>query len=164
MPVVIDDQEVSIHGQFLALVVLSLTKIAYHLTADYARRDRYVIAAVEYVSRFAVARDVPSHTAENIAKFVMHKIVIRHGAFRELLTDGAPKMVGRGIQTLATMLQFRQTDPVPIGQTSWVSSKDSIALGRTWSEFTQTMSIVIGTTGSLTQCLLTIALVIRQRR
>lgn len=75
--------------------------------------QRYVIAAVEYVTRYAVAAAVEQHTAENVAKFIMKNIVLRFGVFRELLTDGAPELTGIVIEKLITMLQAQQINPVP---------------------------------------------------
>lgn len=74
---------------------------------------RFVIAAVEYVTRYAVARTVREHKAECVAQFIMEEIVLRFGAFRELLTDNAPEMVGNVLNQLMDMLQATQTNPVP---------------------------------------------------
>ncbi|KAJ8576163.1 hypothetical protein ON010_g3049 [Phytophthora cinnamomi] len=78
--------------------------------------ERYVIAAVEYVTRYAVAATVKRHTAENVAAFLMKNIVLNFGAFRELLTDGAPELTGRAIEQLVIMLQAHQINPVPTGR------------------------------------------------
>ncbi|KAE8962206.1 hypothetical protein PR001_g29782 [Phytophthora rubi] len=67
--------------------------------------QRYVIAAIEYVPRYAVAVTVPRHTAENVAEFLMRHVVLRFGPFRELLTDGAPELTGSVIEQLVVMLQ-----------------------------------------------------------
>ncbi|KAE8915910.1 hypothetical protein PF003_g669 [Phytophthora fragariae] len=75
--------------------------------------ERYVIAALEYVTRYAVARCVTRHTAESVASFLMEDVVLKFGAFRELLTDGAPEMVGKVIEQLVVLLQAEQTNPVP---------------------------------------------------
>ncbi|OWY99835.1 LOW QUALITY PROTEIN: Enzymatic Polyprotein, partial [Phytophthora megakarya] len=75
--------------------------------------DRYVIAAVEYVTRYAVASCVKQHTAENVATFLMEEVILKFGVFRELLTDGAPEMAGKVIEVLVEMLQARQVNPVP---------------------------------------------------
>ncbi|GMF50937.1 unnamed protein product [Phytophthora fragariaefolia] len=60
--------------------------------------ERYVIAAVEYVKRYALVVTVKRHTAENVAAFLMRNIVLKFGAFRELLTDGAPELTGKAIE------------------------------------------------------------------
>ncbi|KAE9356239.1 hypothetical protein PR003_g2415 [Phytophthora rubi] len=75
--------------------------------------DRYVIAAIEYVTRYAVACCVETHTAVSVATFLMEEDVLRFGAFRELLTDGAPEMTGEVIDKLVELLQSRQVSPVP---------------------------------------------------
>lgn len=75
--------------------------------------QRFVIAAVEYVTRYAVAATVKQHTAENVASFLMKQIVLRFGPFRELLTDGAPELTGKIIEQLVLLLQAEQVNPVP---------------------------------------------------
>ncbi|OWZ09842.1 LOW QUALITY PROTEIN: hypothetical protein PHMEG_00017395 [Phytophthora megakarya] len=75
--------------------------------------QRYVIAALEYVTRYAVAAAVEDHTAENVAAFLMKNVVIRFGPFRELLTDAAPELTGHAIEELVQLLQAKQTNPVP---------------------------------------------------
>ncbi|KAJ8569039.1 hypothetical protein ON010_g6222 [Phytophthora cinnamomi] len=56
--------------------------------------ERYVIAAVEYVTRYA-------------------NVVLKFGDFREILTDGAPELTGKVIEQLVIMLQAQQVNPVP---------------------------------------------------
>lgn len=75
--------------------------------------QRYVIAALEYVTRYAVARCVERHTAESVAQFLLEDVVLKFGVFRELLTDGAPELTGYAIESLVNMLQARQINPVP---------------------------------------------------
>ncbi|KAE9190778.1 hypothetical protein PF002_g24674 [Phytophthora fragariae] len=75
--------------------------------------ERYVIAALEYVTRYAVARSVTRHTADDVATFLMEDVVLKFGAFRELLTDGAPEMTGLVLDQLVSRLQAKQTNPVP---------------------------------------------------
>ncbi|GMF44471.1 unnamed protein product [Phytophthora fragariaefolia] len=74
---------------------------------------RFVIAAAEYVTRYAVAVVVDRHTADNVAVFLMKQIVLKFGVFRELLTDGAPELTGHAIEQLVVMLQAEQNNPVP---------------------------------------------------
>ncbi|GMF39151.1 unnamed protein product [Phytophthora fragariaefolia] len=75
--------------------------------------ERYVIAALEYVTRYAVAKCVTRHTAENVAVFLVEDVVLKFGIFRKLLTDGAPETVGKVIEKLVDVLQAKQTTPVP---------------------------------------------------
>ncbi|KAE9019074.1 hypothetical protein PR001_g13974 [Phytophthora rubi] len=75
--------------------------------------ERYVTAAVEYVTRYAVAEAVENHTAGNVAKFLLGHVVLRFGVFRALLTDGAPELTGKVVERLVELLQARQVNPVP---------------------------------------------------
>ncbi|GMF39920.1 unnamed protein product [Phytophthora fragariaefolia] len=75
--------------------------------------ERYVITAVEYVTRYTVAVTVMRHTSENVTAFLMRNIVLNFGAFRDLLTDGAAELAGKAIEQLVVMLQAQPTNPVP---------------------------------------------------
>ncbi|GMF48287.1 unnamed protein product [Phytophthora fragariaefolia] len=75
--------------------------------------QRYVIAALEYVTRYAVAVTVKQHTAENVVEFLMKNVILKFGPFRELLTDGAPELTGKAIEELVILLQAQQINPVP---------------------------------------------------
>eukprot|EP00644_Phytophthora_capsici_P016999 jgi/Phyca11/129340/e_gw1.83.32.1 len=75
--------------------------------------NRYVIAALEYVTRYAVAGVVKEHTAESVAKFLMQNVVLKFGTFREILTDGAPELTGKAMDQLVVLLQAYQRNPVP---------------------------------------------------
>ncbi|GMF31606.1 unnamed protein product [Phytophthora fragariaefolia] len=54
-----------------------------------AAGNRYVIAAVEYTTRYAVSAAVSEHTAEEITRFLMDKVVLVFGPMREIMMDGA---------------------------------------------------------------------------
>lgn len=98
--------------------------------------ERYVVAAVEYVTRYAVATSVGEHTADAVAKFLMQEVVLRFGVFRELLTDGAPEMTGRVIELLVEMLQAKQTTPVPY-RPQFIGLVERF--NRTWKDCVATM-------------------------
>ncbi|OWZ11121.1 hypothetical protein PHMEG_00015912 [Phytophthora megakarya] len=73
----------------------------------------YVLAAVEYVTRYVVVVVTEQHTATHIAAFLVKEIVLRFGVFRELLRDGAPELTGRVVLPLVLMVEADQTNPVP---------------------------------------------------
>lgn len=75
--------------------------------------NRYVIAAVDYATRYAVAVAVPAPTAKDIAKFVAERVVLVYGPMRELVNDGAPELGGKVLDELAALLQMKQVTPVP---------------------------------------------------
>ncbi|POM58729.1 Uncharacterized protein PHPALM_36589 [Phytophthora palmivora] len=75
--------------------------------------ERYITAAVEYVTRYAAAAAVKQHTAPHVAEFLMREVVLKFGPFREILTNGAPELTGKVIDELITLLESKQINPVP---------------------------------------------------
>jgi hypothetical protein len=69
--------------------------------------NRYVVAAVDYATRYAVAVAVPTHTATDIARFIMERLVLVFGPMWELAMDGAPELNGRVIDELVALLQAK---------------------------------------------------------
>ncbi|GMF47516.1 unnamed protein product [Phytophthora fragariaefolia] len=78
-----------------------------------ANGNRYVIAAVDYASRYAVAVATPAHTATDIGKFLLERVVMVFGPPRELVMDGSPELNGEVVKKLVQTLQARQATPVP---------------------------------------------------
>lgn len=75
--------------------------------------NRYVVALVEYASKFVVAEPVATHDALTIARVIMDRVVLVHGPFRELLVDGAKEFGGKVVTALADLLQAKVSHPVP---------------------------------------------------
>jgi hypothetical protein len=75
--------------------------------------NRYVIAAVEYTTRYAVAAAVPEHTARSIARFLMDKVVLVYGPMREVMMDGAREFGSKATAELLALMQVNQATPVP---------------------------------------------------
>ena len=60
--------------------------------------NRYVLVAVDYLTRFAETQAVVTSDAQAVAEFFLHSIVLRHGAPQILISD-------RGRQFLSTLVQ-----------------------------------------------------------
>ncbi|KAE9076116.1 hypothetical protein PF006_g28197 [Phytophthora fragariae] len=75
--------------------------------------NRYVVAAVDYATRYAVVAAVPSHRAPDIANFIVEKLVMVYGPMRELVMDGTPELNGAVVEALVNALQAKQLTPVP---------------------------------------------------
>ncbi|GMF18589.1 unnamed protein product [Phytophthora fragariaefolia] len=75
--------------------------------------NRYVIAAVEYTTRYTVAEAVPEHTAKAIARFLMQRIILVYGSMREMMMDGAMDFGSQAINELLELMQVKQSSPVP---------------------------------------------------
>ncbi|KAG6612301.1 uncharacterized protein IUM83_10737 [Phytophthora cinnamomi] len=70
------------------------------LTAD---GNRYVVAAVDYATRYAVVAAVANHTATDVAKFIAEKLVFVYGPMREITME----LNGKVIDALVDMLQAK---------------------------------------------------------
>ncbi|GMF20069.1 unnamed protein product [Phytophthora fragariaefolia] len=77
------------------------------------RGNRYVIDAVEYTTRYAVAEAVPEHTAKAIAKFLMNRVVLVYGPMREIMMNEAREFGSKVTSELLALMQVKQATPVP---------------------------------------------------
>jgi hypothetical protein len=75
--------------------------------------NRYVIAAVEYTTRYVAAEAVPEHTATAIARFLMDRVVLVYGPMREIIMDGAMEFGTKATAELLKLMQTKQATPVP---------------------------------------------------
>lgn len=78
-----------------------------------ARGNRYVVAVIEYLSKWVILIPVPTRTAEPVARLLMEHVVFQHGPFRELLMDGAKELQSEIVVALVVALQAKQSTPVP---------------------------------------------------
>ena len=77
------------------------------------RGNRYVVVAVEYLSRWVIAVPIKTKDADGIARVLLESVVFQFGPFKELLTDNASELVGSVVASLVTLLQAKQSVPVP---------------------------------------------------
>ncbi|UYV61202.1 hypothetical protein LAZ67_1003805 [Cordylochernes scorpioides] len=56
--------------------------------------NKWIIVCTDYLTRYAITRALPSADAQQVAKFVLEDVVLKHGAPREIITDR-----GRGFQS-----------------------------------------------------------------
>jgi hypothetical protein len=94
--------------------------------------NRYVLAAVEYTTRYAVAEAVSEHTATAIAKFLMNRVLLGFDPMREIMMDGAKEFGSKVTAEWLALMQVKQATPVPTGPTCSGSSSASIGRGKTW--------------------------------
>jgi hypothetical protein len=73
----------------------------------------YVIAAVEYTTRYAVAEAVVEHTAKAIARFLMERVVLVFGPMMEIMMDGAMEFGSQATVELLELMQTKQATPLP---------------------------------------------------
>ncbi|UYV84270.1 hypothetical protein LAZ67_X001713, partial [Cordylochernes scorpioides] len=49
--------------------------------------NRWIIVCTDYLSKYAIAKALPSGTAAEIATFILEEVILKHGAPREIITD-----------------------------------------------------------------------------
>lgn len=65
-----------------------------------ATGNRWIIVAVDHLTRYAETAALPAGTARDVAKFLLHRFVLRHGAPRELLSDRGRVFLSEVIEAL----------------------------------------------------------------
>ncbi|GMF51066.1 unnamed protein product [Phytophthora fragariaefolia] len=78
-----------------------------------ANGNRYVVAAVDFATTFAVVAAASSYTAKDIAKLIVEKFVLIYGPMCEIVMARAPELDSAVIEPLVDMLQTEQITPVP---------------------------------------------------
>lgn len=79
--------------------------------------NRYVVAVVEYVSKYVVAVPVANRNAETAARVLVESVIYKFGPFRELLTDEASELTGSVIEKLVGLVRRGRARPFPTAQT-----------------------------------------------
>lgn len=62
--------------------------------------NRWVIVAIDHLTRYAETAALPAATARDVASFLLQRFVLRHGAPRELLSDRGRVFLADVIQEL----------------------------------------------------------------
>ncbi|UYV61801.1 hypothetical protein LAZ67_1006658, partial [Cordylochernes scorpioides] len=67
-----------------------LLKIGMDLLGRFPLSDkgnRWIIVCTDYLTKYAIAKALPSGTAAEIATFILEEVILKHGAPREIITD-----------------------------------------------------------------------------
>lgn len=94
-------------GQAVALSPVSVSNMLEKIGIDVLgpfrtseRGNRYIIVAMEYVSKFAITKAVPRVTAEVITDFLIQDIFCRFGSVKEIISDRGTVFTARRVQEI----------------------------------------------------------------
>ncbi|XP_077513335.1 GATOR complex protein mio isoform X2 [Amblyomma americanum] len=62
--------------------------------------NRWIIFAIDHLTRYAETSPLPSATAYDIASFILHRIILRHGAPKKLLSDRGSAFLSEVVEAL----------------------------------------------------------------
>jgi Integrase core domain len=69
--------------------------------------NKYVILAVDYLTKWTMTRAVPSANADEVVRFFLEKIVYHHGAPRRIITDQGKCFVAKTVDTALQKLRIK---------------------------------------------------------
>ena len=90
------------------------------------RGNQYVVAFIEYVTKWVEAYPVEDQTSETIARLLIDNVVCRHGVPNQLLSDRGPNLLSELILDVCEILGITKKNqhnrlPSPDG---WVGRED----------------------------------------
>ncbi|RWS01033.1 krab-a domain-containing protein-like protein, partial [Dinothrombium tinctorium] len=75
--------------------------------------NRFIIVATCYLTKFAVTKAVKNITAKDIAKFLMHRIILQYSVFDTLITDNGVQFRSKIIEELNSLLKSNHKFTTP---------------------------------------------------
>lgn len=68
--------------------------------------NRWVIVAVDHLTRYVETSALQSATARDVASFILHRLVLRHGAPKELISDRGRAFLSDTVEALLKQCQI----------------------------------------------------------
>ena len=68
-----------------------------------SRGNKWIIVCTDYLTRYAVTRALPTAEAQEVAKFLLEEILLRHGAPRVIITDRGTVFQSRLVSVLVDL-------------------------------------------------------------
>lgn len=75
--------------------------------------NRWVIASVDYLTRYAETRATASGTAADVASFLLERIILRHGAPQTLLSDRGAAFLSETVQNILRLSNIVHSTTTP---------------------------------------------------
>ncbi|KRH91712.1 putative LTR retrotransposon, partial [Pseudoloma neurophilia] len=71
--------------------------------------NRFIVTAIDHLSRWGEARAIKKKSAKNIALFIWEEIILRHGPPARILTDQGAEFMNRVVEKLCQMVGSKKT-------------------------------------------------------
>uniref|UniRef100_A0A131Z2I3 RNA-directed DNA polymerase n=1 Tax=Rhipicephalus appendiculatus TaxID=34631 RepID=A0A131Z2I3_RHIAP len=92
--------------------------------------NRWIIVAVDHLTRYAETAALPSATARDVASFVLHHFILRHGTPPELLSDRVRAFLSEVVEVMLSECNIiRQTTTTYHPQTNGLTERFNCTLG-----------------------------------
>jgi len=75
--------------------------------------NKYVIVCTEYMSRWVIAQATSDTKAETVAKFLLERVVLQHGAPKAILSDQGKQFTADLVMNLCKILEVKKLTTVP---------------------------------------------------
>ncbi|UYV82343.1 hypothetical protein LAZ67_21001753, partial [Cordylochernes scorpioides] len=62
--------------------------------------NKWIVVATDYLSRYAMTRAIPNGSAEEVGKFMIEDVLLKHGAPRELISDRGRTFISRTLKEI----------------------------------------------------------------
>jgi hypothetical protein len=72
-----------------------------------ARKNRYIVVAMDYLTKWPEARAIPDMTAKSVASFFYEDIVCRHGCPKEIVSDNGSAFISKMVESLLEHHQIK---------------------------------------------------------
>ena len=70
--------------------------------------NKYIIAAIDYFSKYLITKATPNYTAFTTAKFLFEDVICKHGLFYKLISDQGRNFESKVIEELTKLLKIKK--------------------------------------------------------
>ncbi len=71
------------------------------------KENRYIVIAMDYFTKWSIAKAIKEATAKTVSKFIYEKIICEHGCLQVLQSDQRTHFVNRVIQNLSEKFKIK---------------------------------------------------------
>ena len=77
------------------------------------KENRYIVIAIDYFTKWPIAKAIKEATAKTVSKFIYEKIICEHGCPQVLQSDRGTHFINRIIQDLSEKFRIKHRLSTP---------------------------------------------------